>query len=143
MKLLLICYAALTVNAKNLERFFKVEKEHYRVWKTIGAELGVDVDTLNATERDHRDIKYCLHAMIDSANPAPTYETMTKILESANISNAIAGMIMLLSFTLLTYHHAKLDLTVTTKMAMGWGLHTLYDLLMVLTYQSNQNGILC
>ena len=102
MKLLLICYAALTVNAKNLERFFKVKKEHYRVWKTIGAELGVDVDTLNATERDHRDIKCCLHAVIDSANPAPTYKTMTKILESANISNAIAGMIMLLSFTLLT-----------------------------------------
>ena len=98
--LLLICYAAVTINAENLERIFEVEKEHYRIWRTIGIELGVTVDKLNTIEKDHTDNEDHLHAVIDSANPAPTRETMTKILESANISNAIAGMIMLLSLHL-------------------------------------------
>ena len=78
-----------------MERFFEIEKNHYRIWKTIGTELGVDGDTLSAIERDHTDDDDCLHAVIDSANPAPTQETVAKILESANISNAIAGMIKL------------------------------------------------
>ena len=77
-----------------MERFFEIKKNHYRIWKTIGTELGVDGDTLSAIERDHTDDD-CLHAVIDSAKPAPTQETVAKILESANISNAIAGMIKL------------------------------------------------
>ena len=65
------------------------------MWRTIGTELGVDVDTLNAIEKDNTDDDDCLYAVIDSANPAPTRETVAKILESANISNAIAGMVKL------------------------------------------------
>ena len=87
-------YIATPVNAEKLERFFEVEKEHYRIWKTFGTELGVDVDTLSTIEKDHTDDKDRLHAVIDSTNPAPTHEAMTKILESANINNAIAGIIM-------------------------------------------------
>ena len=89
------CYAALPVNAENLERFFEMKKEHYRIWKAIGTELGVDVDKLNAIEKDHTNNKDHLHTVIDSANPAPTRERMAEILQSANISNAIAGMIKL------------------------------------------------
>ena len=65
------------------------------MWRTIGTELGVDGDTLSAIEKDHTDDDDRLHAVIDSANPAPTQETVAKILESANISNAIAGMVKL------------------------------------------------
>ena len=93
--LLLICYAAIAINAENLERFFEMKKNHYRIWKVIGTELGIDGDTLSAIEKDHRDDKDRLHAVIDSASPAPTREAMTKILQSANISSAIAGMIKL------------------------------------------------
>ena len=49
------------------------------------------MDTLNAVEKDHTDDRDRLHAVIGSANPAPTHEAMTKILKSANITNAIAG----------------------------------------------------
>ena len=63
------------------------------MWRTIGTELDVDVDTLNAIGKDNTDDDDRLYAVIDSA--APTRETMAKILESANISNAIAGMIKL------------------------------------------------
>ena len=62
------------------------------MWKAIGMELGVDGDTLSDIEKNHTDDSDRLHAVIDSANPAPTREAMTKILDSANISNAIAGM---------------------------------------------------
>ena len=75
-----------------MERLFRVQKEHYRVWKTIGTELGVDVDTLNAIEKDHANDKDCLHAVIDSANPAPTCEAMAEVLQSANIQSAMAGI---------------------------------------------------
>ena len=75
-----------------MERLFEVQKEHYRIWKTVGTELGVGVDTLIAIEKDHANDKDCLHAVIDSANPAPTCETMAKILHSVYITKAMAGI---------------------------------------------------
>ena len=50
-----------------MEKFFKSG----RIWRTIGTdwELGVDVDTLSAIEKDHADDNDHLHAVIDSANP--------------------------------------------------------------------------
>ena len=100
-----------------MERFFKVEREHYRIWRTIGTELSVDVYTLSAIEKDHADDKDRLHAVIDSANPAPTREAMTKILQSANINIAMAGMVLSLPGPLLTspHHHQRLS--------VGWSLY--------------------
>ena len=40
------------------------------MWRTISTELDVDVDTLNAIEKDHRVNDDRLHAVIDSTNPA-------------------------------------------------------------------------
>ena len=54
------------LNAENLEQFFEMEKNHYRIWKVISTELGIDGDTLSAIEKDHRDDKDCLHAVIDT-----------------------------------------------------------------------------
>ena len=51
------------------------------------------MDILNGIEKDHTDDDDRLYALIDSA--APTREILANILESANISNAIAGMIKL------------------------------------------------
>ena len=71
-----------------------MKKEHYRIWKTIGTELGVGIDILSTIEKDHTDDKDRLHAVINIANPAPTHETMVKVLESSHITNAIAGIVM-------------------------------------------------
>ena len=76
-----------------MEWIFQVKKEHHRVWKTIGTELGIEVDALSTIEKDHTNDKDRLYAMIDSANPAPTYEAMVKIFQSAHITNTIAGII--------------------------------------------------
>ena len=64
------------------------------MWRTIGTELGVDVDTLNSIEKNDADDSDRLKAVINGTNPAPTCEKMAKILQSANVKNAIAGMIM-------------------------------------------------
>ena len=96
--LTMYCYynnhVAVPIKAGNVERLLVLKKEHYWVWKTIGTELGVDVDTLSAIEKGHTDDKDRLLAVVNGANPVPTLEAMTKILESANITNAIAGMII-------------------------------------------------
>ena len=101
-------HTAVTINTENLEKVFELEKEHYRIWRAIGTELSVDVDTLSAIEKDHADDKDRLHVVIDSANPAPTREAMTKILQSANINIAIAGMVLMQppSSLLTPPHHA-------------------------------------
>ena len=72
----------------------QLKKKHYRIWKSIGTELGIDVDTLSAIEKDHTEDNDRLHTMINGANPVPTYETMVKILQSSNITSAIAGTVM-------------------------------------------------
>ena len=95
--LLLLMYVALPIKAENVKRMLQPKKEHYRVWKTIGTELGIDVDELSAIEKDHTDDEDRLHAVINGANPAPTHETMVKILQSSNITSAIAGTVMWLS----------------------------------------------
>ena len=89
---LFYCIAALPLKADDVQRMFKVTEEQYRVWKVIGIELGIDVDILSAIEKDYANDQNRLLAMIDSANPAPTHETMAKVLQSANINKAIAGI---------------------------------------------------
>ena len=90
------------------------------MWRTIGTELGVDMDTLNTIGKDNTNDGDRLTAVIDSA--APTREIMAKILESANISNAIAGTIMLLS--------------VLSSQWDGRGLHT-FNFMMLFTRQQS------
>ena len=90
--IVVIIHIAVPITAENMERVFGMQKEHYRVWKTIGMELGIDVDTLTAAEKDHTNDMDCFHAMINNANPAPTCEAMAKVLQSPNITSAIAGI---------------------------------------------------
>ena len=90
-----IIHVAVSITVENMKRFFEVRKAHYRVWKTIGMELGIDVDALTAAEKDHTNNKDCLHAIINNANPAPTHGAMAKVLQSPNITSAIAGIILL------------------------------------------------
>ena len=93
MHILAFYYAALPLKAEDVERLFQLKEEHYRIWKVIGRELGVDVDTLSVIDENFTD-EDCLHSVIDSANPAPTHEAMARILQSERITNAIAGTII-------------------------------------------------
>ena len=68
--------------------------EHYKIWKVIGKELGIDIDTLNTIEEDHAtDHIKCLHKMISSAKPTITQGAMNKVLQSETVASAIAGKI--------------------------------------------------
>ena len=91
-KILAFANAALPLTFADV--ISKVRKEHYRIWKTIGTEMGVDVGTLNAIEKDHRNDESRLYAMIDCINPTPTHETFTKVLRSEYVNNTIAGTIV-------------------------------------------------
>ena len=79
------------VMAEDLEIMFELKWEHYKIWKIIGTELGIDVDTLNSIERDETKDHECLYRMINNAKPYITHNTMTKVLRSERITNAVAG----------------------------------------------------
>ena len=85
-------YIALPLKGEEFGRFFNISKQHYRIWRIIGAELGIDGDLLKTIERDHLNDEDRLHAMIDSASPALTHEMTTKVLQSECVSNAVKGL---------------------------------------------------
>ena len=83
-------HAALQIKAEDFKKMFKIEQKYYRIWRIIGTELGIDVDTLNDIKRSHLNDDDCLYAVIDSANPV--YEMMVKVLQSERISKAVKGL---------------------------------------------------
>ena len=86
------------MRSKDLERVFKVKWEHYRLWKLLGTELGIDADTLNDIEENHSaGNRNCLRVMIDSADPRITRRALANALQSEVITSAIAGTFALIS----------------------------------------------
>ena len=63
--------------------------KHRSRWRFIGIELGIDVNTLDAIERDHKKAEECLAELITTwlrgTNPKPTRSAMTKALESQSV----------------------------------------------------------
>lgn len=95
MHILAFILTVLPVKAEDFERLSGTSiKHHTRIWRIIGSELGIDVEILKSIQRNHINDKDCLHAMINGANPAPTQELITKVLQSTNITNAISGRIL-------------------------------------------------
>ena len=66
--------------------------EHFKIWRIIGTELGIDVDTLKSLESDQRTDYDCLRRMINEAKPPITHSAMTNVLKSERITNAAAGI---------------------------------------------------
>ena len=89
---LLFVYVALPLKGEDFQRLFNITRRHYRIWRIIGTELGINADILKTIERDYANDGDCLHAMIDSANPALTHEMIAKVLQSERISNAVKGL---------------------------------------------------
>ena len=71
-----------------------ISSEHYRIWRIIGAELGMDEELLNTIERarGHVNDEDRLCTMINSASPLLTHEVITKVLQSERISSAVKGL---------------------------------------------------
>ena len=67
--------------------------EHFKIWRIIGTELGIDADTLDTYESDQKTDHDCLRRMINEAKPPITHSAMTKVLKSERITNATAGII--------------------------------------------------
>ena len=70
--------------------------QHYRIWKIIGTELGIDVERLDSIERDHINDHDRLLALVDSANCVLTHEMITKVLQSERIANAVQGLLLMI-----------------------------------------------
>ena len=88
---LVFCNTALPLRAEDVDELFSIRQEHCRVWRVIGTKLGINIDTLNAIEKDHTTDKDRLHAVIDSVTP--THEAMAKVLQTvADITSAVAGI---------------------------------------------------
>ena len=85
-------YAALPVEADDLDEL-NIERVHFRVWKTIGRELGVNEDKLYTIEIDFTDDETRFSTVIMKAGQTPTRGALTKILQSSLITNAIAGIL--------------------------------------------------
>ena len=69
---------------------------NYRArWKFIGVELGIDMGTLDAIEKDCRIVDDCLLRMIKDwlrNSPRPTREVIRAALQSKHVSNAAGNL---------------------------------------------------
>ena len=103
-------HIAIRITAENVEWMLKVEKQHYRVWKTIAKELRINTDTLNTiAEIDDMNDQDRFYAVIDKAESAPTLETLTKILRSSPVISAVAGKTMMKLYN--NYIQLSVDIT--------------------------------
>ena len=106
---LLFVYVALPLKGEEFGRFFNITRQHCRIWRIIGTELGIDGELLKTIQRSHLNDGDCLRAMIDSANPALTHEMIAKVLQSERISNAVKGNNMKFNMFASVYHLELFD----------------------------------
>ena len=70
--------------------------EHYRSWKSIGLELGIDSAALNAIEikymNDHRRLIAMIELWQASVDLNPSEEAMTKALQSNRVTTSVVGV---------------------------------------------------
>ena len=94
MMFLLFIYVALPIKGEEFRWLFNTTSKHYRIWRIIGAELGIDEELLKTIERarGHVNDKDRLCAMINSVSPALTHEVITNVLQSERISSAVKGL---------------------------------------------------
>ena len=87
MVYLFINHIALT--SDNVKEILNLTWKYRSRWRFIGIELGIDVNTLDTIERDHRKADDCLTELISiwlrCVNPKPTRNALTKALESQSV----------------------------------------------------------
>ena len=79
----------LPVKGKDVERLFNVPPE---LWKLLGMELGINMETLDAIEKEYVGDRDRLHALFDNIKPPITRGVVKRVLRSQTIlKNAVSG----------------------------------------------------
>ena len=81
----------------NIREILDLTWPHRASWKLIGIELGIDIGTLDAIEKDRRIVQDCLTELISTwlrnTNPRPTHAAVTAVLKSERILSAAGNYI--------------------------------------------------
>ena len=77
---------------------------HRARWKFVGVELGIDMGTLDAIEKDYKMADDCLLRMINGwlrNCPRPTREAIRVALRSKHVSNAAGNYHVMLETSII------------------------------------------
>ena len=85
-------HPAVSLTPENMREIIDMTWPHRASWKLIGIDLGIDIGTLDAIEKDRRVVQDCLSELISTwlrkTDPRPTRATITAVLDSKHIINA-------------------------------------------------------
>ena len=81
-------YTALTLD--NMKEMLDLTWDYRSRWRLIGIQIGIDVGTLDALDKNHKDVEDCLTGLIchwlRGTNPRPTRIAMLEALESSPVA---------------------------------------------------------
>ena len=79
----------VALTSVNTKEILDLTWKHRAGWKFIGIELGIDMYTLAAIERNHTKVEDCLVELItiwlQGVDPKPTRSAIAKALESQTV----------------------------------------------------------
>ena len=85
-------HPAVPLTPGDMREIIDMTWPHRASWKLIGIDLGIDIGTLDAIEKDRRVVQDCLSELISTwlrkADPRPTRAAITAVLKSKHIINA-------------------------------------------------------
>ena len=90
------CNAPVLLTPRNIREIIDLTWPHRARWKLIGIELGIDIGTLDAIEKDRRIVQDCLSELISTwlrTAPRPTHAAITAVLKSECILSAAGNYI--------------------------------------------------
>ena len=81
-------YSALTLD--NMKEMLDLTWDYRSRWRLIGIQIGIDVSTLDALEKDHKKAEDCLTGLIShwlrGRSPRPTRIAMLEALNSRSVA---------------------------------------------------------
>ena len=88
-------YAAV-LSDEEVNEILNLTRNHYRSWKSIGLELGIDSAALDAIEKNNINDHRCLIAMIElwhvSVDLKPSHKAMETALQSDKVTLIATGI---------------------------------------------------
>ena len=93
---------------ENTREIIDLTWSHRARWNLIGIELGIDTGTLDAIDKDKRNVADCLTELITvwlrNTEPRPTRAAISATLKSKRILSA-AGNLIYNKFHTISYNH--------------------------------------
>ena len=94
--LLILQIIAAVLSSTEVHEILSLTVKHYRSWKSIGLELGIDSAALDAIEKnyvnDHRRLIAMVKLWHISVDLKPSREAMVKALQSNRVTTSVIGM---------------------------------------------------